>query len=147
MNEEPLNWFDAFETATQEAEQLMRETAETFVETVLETTAEAADAVVQAAIATAEYVEVAIATELDRFVETIDEWFQPPVHLAVRLDIGWDAADLVDPWLDVIEPSATQYAACMGCKHYHGRIYRGTVLVCGMHPYGWDGKDCPDWEK
>jgi hypothetical protein len=36
--------------------------------------------------------------------------------------------------------------ACQGCCHYHGRSYGGTRLVCGMHPYGVEEEDCPDWQ-
>lgn len=39
---------------------------------------------------------------------------------------------------------------CQGCEHYHGIAYghsRDTraVLICGFHPYGWQGSTCPDW--
>jgi hypothetical protein len=41
--------------------------------------------------------------------------------------------------------------ACLGCVNYHGIAYgyskaTRTVLVCGLHPYGWHGGNtCPDW--
>ncbi|WP_373693667.1 hypothetical protein [Limnofasciculus baicalensis] len=38
-------------------------------------------------------------------------------------------------------------SACVGCRHYHGHSYGGNLLVCGMHPYGWDTDNCPDWES
>jgi hypothetical protein len=44
-------------------------------------------------------------------------------------------------------------AACRGCAHYHGIAYgysrnRRSLLVCGMHPFGWQGGDrCPDWSQ
>jgi len=35
--------------------------------------------------------------------------------------------------------------ACQGCQNYHGEIYNGNRLICGIHPYGWnDGDECPD---
>lgn len=46
-----------------------------------------------------------------------------------------------------VEPSSQNQPACIGCSHYHGRVYNGTLLVCGMHPYGWDDNQCPDWES
>jgi hypothetical protein len=46
-----------------------------------------------------------------------------------------------------IEPSLETYPACIGCLHYHGRVYTGHLLICAMHPYGWDDTNCPDWEK
>jgi hypothetical protein len=40
---------------------------------------------------------------------------------------------------------------CQGCVHYHGRAYgfkrSRTLLICGFHPYGWEGENCPDWEE
>lgn len=40
---------------------------------------------------------------------------------------------------------------CQGCEHYHGIAYgyrqeTRTILVCGFHPYGWQGEVCPDWK-
>jgi len=35
---------------------------------------------------------------------------------------------------------------CQGCRYYHGRTYGGNHLVCAMHPHGWEGEDCPDWQ-
>ncbi|AIE75410.1 MULTISPECIES: hypothetical protein [unclassified Synechocystis] len=37
--------------------------------------------------------------------------------------------------------------ACRGCQHYHGYVYNGQLLVCAMHPYGWETESCPDWEE
>ena len=40
---------------------------------------------------------------------------------------------------------------CMGCLNYHGKAYgnskdKRTVLICGIHPYGWQAEgNCPDW--
>lgn len=44
-----------------------------------------------------------------------------------------------------IEPTATFNPACIGCKNYHGHLYGRNILVCGMHPYGWDDDNCPDF--
>ncbi|GAB4355659.1 MAG: hypothetical protein Fur0042_24890 [Cyanophyceae cyanobacterium] len=44
-----------------------------------------------------------------------------------------------------VDPAPNRYGACIGCRNYHGRIYGGQILVCGIHPHGWDGPDCPDW--
>jgi hypothetical protein len=45
---------------------------------------------------------------------------------------------------------ASRPEACQGCANYHGVAYgynrdNRTVLVCGFHPYGWQGGHCPDW--
>jgi len=41
--------------------------------------------------------------------------------------------------------------ACKGCRHFHGQTYFGekgaSTLICGMHPYGWQHENCPDYES
>jgi len=46
-----------------------------------------------------------------------------------------------------IEPCAGFHPACIGCKNYHGHVYGRNLLVCGMHPYGWDDDNCPDFSS
>ncbi len=45
-----------------------------------------------------------------------------------------------------IQPNLVTHPACINCVNYHGRIYGDNLLVCGMHPYGWEDQNCPDWE-
>jgi len=61
----------------------------------------------------------------------------------------------VSPWLSMdwemgLNPyfpaTVDHQPACQGCQHYHGYVYGGKLLVCGMHPYGSETGDCPDWE-
>ncbi len=35
---------------------------------------------------------------------------------------------------------------CQICKHYHGQIYQDVELVCAVHPYGYSGDSCPDYQ-
>lgn len=42
--------------------------------------------------------------------------------------------------------NANHQPACQGCQHYHGYVYNGQLLVCAMHPYGWETEQCPDWQ-
>lgn len=48
-------------------------------------------------------------------------------------------------------PTASRPEVCQGCHNYHGIAYgyradRRTMLICAIHPYGWQGKgSCPDW--
>jgi len=46
-----------------------------------------------------------------------------------------------------VEPTPEEHPACIGCQHYHGQVYDGNLLVCGMHPYGAQGESCLDWEQ
>lgn len=35
---------------------------------------------------------------------------------------------------------------CEGCRNHHGQVHGGNLLVCGIHPYGWDGEErCPEF--
>jgi hypothetical protein len=36
--------------------------------------------------------------------------------------------------------------SCQDCKFLNGGRYEGKYLICGSHPYGWPGNNCPDWE-
>ena len=35
---------------------------------------------------------------------------------------------------------------CRICKHYHGQIYGGVELVCAVHPNGYSGDSCSDYQ-
>ncbi len=87
-------------------------------------------------------VQNSIVTEIDQYLQELTE----PV-----LELYWDLEDVVgdgDPGFPYgVEPTAEKNAACIGCQHYHGQVYGGNLLVCGMHPHGWDDSNCPDWEK
>ncbi|HIK56216.1 MAG TPA: hypothetical protein IGS37_13770 [Synechococcales cyanobacterium M55_K2018_004] len=44
----------------------------------------------------------------------------------------------------------TRPRVCEGCIHYHGIAYGygsdRSLLICGFHPFGWQGEVCPDWQ-
>jgi hypothetical protein len=50
------------------------------------------------------------------------------------------------------DTASTKPKPCQGCANYHGLAYgthRGKrqVLICAIHPYGWQASDhCPDWQ-
>ncbi|ACK73476.1 conserved hypothetical protein [Gloeothece citriformis PCC 7424] len=126
------NWQKEFwlilETATQEAEQFFEEISQVIEEF-------------------AEHIQDEISTGIEELVE---ELFAPVFDSYVEADhfmaddfFNEEADLLINPKL---EPNAQQYPACIGCRHYHGRLYGGNLLVCGMHPYGWEDDKCPDWQ-
>ncbi|KPQ38468.1 MAG: hypothetical protein ACLFM4_09330 [Phormidium sp.] len=91
-----------------------------------------------------------VSQDLDR---TLDEWLEGLDALFAE-DYSWDgnlreSEQDSDPFVQItyVEPSKSQNPACINCRHYHGHQYGDTLFVCGMHPYGWDGEDCPDWEN
>ena len=35
---------------------------------------------------------------------------------------------------------------CRFCKHHHGQVYEGVEFVCAVHPYGYSGNSCSDYQ-
>ncbi|WP_088240029.1 hypothetical protein [Calothrix rhizosoleniae] len=88
-----------------------------------------------------EQLQESIATEIEDYFSEITEPF---------LDTYWDMEDVVSDIDSAfpypVEATPDKNPACMGCIHYHGHAYGGNLLVCGMHPHGWDDENCPDRE-
>ena len=36
---------------------------------------------------------------------------------------------------------------CLGCRYYHGQHYGGHYLICAIHPYGPEEKECRDRQE
>ncbi len=89
-----------------------------------------------------------VGAELNQVLLTeLDDFFQQCIDPVFELEIEVDEVNSsAEIFINYVEPSAEKYPACVGCQNYHGYIYGGNVLVCGMHPYGWDDKECPDWD-
>lgn len=93
---------------------------------------------------------------LDRFVALSDDFMvdmtttsqtiETPTPITEFLDRDLEEFlnSLLRPFVDLSmqEFGATQvpivqpHPLCASCENYHGQIYGGTPLVCGMHPYG-----------
>lgn len=88
-----------------------------------------------------------MAAEFDRYLqESLDPLLDLYIDLEFDLDAGQDENDPFVP-ITYVPPSANKNPVCIGCQHYHGQIYGKNLLVCGMHPYGCEGDNCPDWES
>ncbi|NET55218.1 MAG: hypothetical protein F6K47_03160 [Symploca sp. SIO2E6] len=95
-----------------------------------------------------------LADELQNTISLeIEQYFQDTFEVIFELFFVFE-----DEWEDIwdeteptftrpMEPTPEKNSACVGCRHYHGQVYGGNLLVCGMHPYGWEAEDCPDWES
>jgi hypothetical protein len=112
---------------------------------------------------------------LESVADMVDEFFQEVTEMVevvanevqntVGIDIDQWMQDMFEPIIEIYagleemvgeteqmyysypeEPTLEKNPACVGCRHYHGQVYEGNLLVCAMHPYGWDTEDCPDWE-
>ncbi|MBW4510940.1 MAG: hypothetical protein KME64_31150 [Scytonematopsis contorta HA4267-MV1] len=100
---------------------------------------------------------------IDTFVEFTEE-IGEQMQNSIATDLEMYLQELIDPiperyWeledsmLDIdpafpyyLEATSEKNPACMGCQHYHGHVYGGNLLVCGMHPSGYEGDSCPDWQ-
>jgi len=85
-----------------------------------------------------------ILPDLDEYINDI---FEPIIDIYLDLDLDLDVEDEhFDPFVTYVQPTETEHPACRGCQHYHGQVYGGNLLVCGMHPMGTEAETCPDWE-
>jgi len=89
-----------------------------------------------------EQVQSTIVTELDQYFNELAE----PIF-----EVYWELEEVLgevdQPFPYPVEPTSQTHPACIGCRNYHGQVYGGNILVCGMHPYGWEDENCPDWEQ
>ncbi len=124
----------------------------TAVETVAEDCCEILDGF------TAE-IEDTLTKEFEPFLNEIDflieALLEPLVDVDVDVDYEIEPVTFIEQEFNLdtdfefpqVKPNSSHHPACIGCRHYHGRSYGGNLLVCGMHPYGWDDRNCPDWEE
>lgn len=88
-----------------------------------------------------EEIQSTVGVELDQYLQ---DMFEPIAEIYAELEelVGDTDTTFGYP----VEPSRENHPACIGCQNYHGQVYGGNLLVCAMHPSGWDSQDCPDWE-
>ena len=97
-----------------------------------------------------EQIQDVIVTEVDGFVK---DFIDPIIEASSEFEnIIWeDLEDFADDTdftgVGYQKPSTENNPACINCANYHGHIYDDNLLVCGMHPYGWEDENCPDWEQ
>lgn len=90
-----------------------------------------------------EQVQNTMAADID---QCLQELFEPIAEIYLELEeIIGEVDQPLTYIVDTVEPTPDKNPACIGCHHYHGQAYGGNLLVCAMHPYGWDDGDCPDW--
>ncbi len=132
------DWMKAVETVSNGIGQ--------FLEDVGKEVNDAVDAFIELTDEMTDEMERAITPGLDHLDRQMDEWVEPILLAFDRWGATIDRA--VEPVSHTVEPLLNQHPICMGCRHYHGQTYNGTMLVCAMHPYGIaDGSEtCPDKE-
>lgn len=88
--------------------------------------------------------------------EEVEEFIQNFVDVIITTSDEIDAA-ISNEWSGFVDedftrvsyhtPSTESHPACINCANYHGQVYNGNLLVCAMHPHGYEGSNCPDWSK
>lgn len=117
---------------------------EEFVTEVAKEVEAAVDAVVDVSETWVGQLEATITPDLE---QRINDFLDPILEAYLGLELHLD--ETMQPMVHTVEPLFNDHPACMGCRHYHGQSYNGTMLVCGMHPFGWQEQEqkCPDWES
>lgn len=141
MEDWPQEFFKMIDTAAEEVDRFFEEVTEEVTEFV-EAIGKFSEEMMDLSEELTEECQTAIVNELDHcFEELVDPLFD--FYLGLE-----DFPETPDQFVSYVPPTEEKNSACIGCKNYHGQVYGGNLLVCGMHPYGWDaGGDCPDWES
>ncbi len=134
MEDWSLNFFEVMEAMVKEVEQVFTEIAKDVGEMM--------DAFVDASEEMVEQMQITFETEIE---PRLNEFIDPILEAYLGFEIIVE--ETAQPVTHTVEPFLNDHPACVGCRHYHGQVYGGTMLVCGMHPYGWEGEKCPDWES
>lgn len=104
---------------------------------------------VEAFVLFSEEVVTQVQTTLDTELEPFLEELEPFLNDLLNPLFGFSPDDF--PAADTADRASipTPHALCQTCQHYHGQVYGGNLLVCGMHPYGLADEDthCPDREE
>jgi len=125
--------FEALETVAADVEQFFTEVAQG-IDEVLDACVEASEAAIEQ-----------LNYSLPEMEQQISGWVDPILEAYLGFEIA--VGDATQPISHTVDPLMNSHPACVGCRHYHGQIYGETMLVCGMHPYGWETEKCPDWRS
>jgi hypothetical protein len=135
------DWWKILATAAEEVEQFFEEVGKA-VENFTDEVGETIESVV-------EQLQETITIEIDQYIQDFFE---------LIIEAGSEVEEILFEDLDELtndsefifmrqeSPTAKHHPACIGCHHYHGVVYGDNLLVCAMHPYGWNDDNCPDWE-
>jgi hypothetical protein len=135
MEEWQKSFFEMLDTASREVEQFFQEVTEEVIEVV--------DSLFEFSEEITEQVQIPLVNELEQFFNQLVE---PVIDVYLEIE-QFETASPPEQFVSYVEPQLDKNPVCMGCRHYHGYVYGGNLLVCGMHPYGWEGESCPDWES
>ncbi|BAZ45663.1 hypothetical protein NIES4102_26890 [Chondrocystis sp. NIES-4102] len=137
MEDWQKQWWKQIEKTATDLEEFwvnLEEATESFVEDVSETVNSFID-----------NFHSGIAEDVENLIEVI---ITTSDEIEAALFEDWDYLTDDDfTTIDFHPASTSNNPACINCAHYHGQSYNGNLLVCAMHPDGWEDAHCPDWEK
>ncbi|MDJ0520307.1 MAG: hypothetical protein QNJ74_30000 [Trichodesmium sp. MO_231.B1] len=136
MEDWSKNFFEVIETAVLEVEYFFNEMAEEISE-VFDEWGKLSEEIT-------EEIQINIIAEIDEY---LNDLIEPIIEVYLDFDVETHEEDIDSYFVDHVEPTVEKHPACRGCTHYHGQVYGGNLLVCGMHPYGVEDESCPDWES
>ncbi len=130
-------WSDGF---SQAIEQMIRD-VESFLADVAEDLNEMIDGLAE--------VTEDLADQFQQMTVQVEEGLSTLVDPILEAYLGFEITveNSIQPITHTVDPILNNHSACVGCRNYHGHSYNGTVLICAMHPYGWEDEQCPDWES
>lgn len=136
MEDWSKNFFEVMETVVSEVEKFFNEMTEEFSEMV--------DELGKLSEEITEEIHTNLIAEIDEY---LNDLIEPIIEVYLDYDNDVESEENIDYFVGHVEATVEQHPVCRGCIHYHGQVYGGNLLVCGMHPYGVEGETCPDWEK
>ena len=144
MNDWQDEWWKHIEKTAADVEEFFIEVGEA-TESLVEEVSENVDSVFK-------HFQLDVVGEVDGFIQDfIDVIVTTSDEIEAALSEDWENFEnFVDEDFTSVsyhQPSNQSHPACIGCANYHGQAYNGNLLVCAMHPNGYEGDECPDWEK
>jgi hypothetical protein len=140
------NWPEDLLSAMGTLARDVEKTVSTLVTEVDQAVDRAVDQLIDATQTAVEQLNLDFETEIDPY---LNRFFDPWVDQLIELFGGMETEleSRARPFTNTVNPMMNNHPACVGCSNYHGYSYGGEMLVCGMHPFGWEGEQCPDWES
>ena len=138
MNDWQEQWWKQIEKATADVEE--------FFDEVGEATELLIDEVCENIGSSLERFQSGIIVEIDGLIQDfVDIVATTSDEIDAALSEEWELSDDFTR-VSYHTPSAHNHPACINCANYHGQAYNGNLLVCAMHPSGYEEDSCPDWE-
>ncbi len=90
-----------------------------------------------------------LADQFQQVTAQVEEGLNTLVDPILEAYLGFEITveNSIQPITHTVDPILNNHSACVGCRNYHGHSYNGNLLICAMHPYGWEDEKCPDWES